>query len=270
MQSNLFESSAYFSLGSKIIEHRHFLNMGMSILGFSLTALVMSQGFPLLASPIGFCSIGLPISSIYDDTIPEFIGLSWLKKVLKQNQNKLLPFKGNNLSFEQNEANKISKLFVASMFLATYDKGNFYQKAYKGNLEWFMNFSDEQFNDHKNTLLPIYEKHFKHTFILVKSFLNASTNNNLSSFSKNLFINLFPIHNYQLSNEETKYLQKHFDIKKISNLSLLTSEKVFKILPFDMQKNVLEIAKNKIADKKEYNALVLIHNAYSQFEKMIL
>jgi hypothetical protein len=273
-KSNPFGLS--YSLASKVSRHHQFINMGLSILGAGGVVLAASHHLPLVAGALtvatfmnGLCSfIGAP-SNLFN-TLPEFVGLSLLKKTLENNQNKFIPFKGKALSFEQSEANKISKLFVASMFLATYNKMNYYH--YIQNIPghasgWFMDFSDNKFNDNKAILLPIYEKNFKHSFILVKSLLNATKDNRLACFSENLFIDLFPIHQNQFSNDEIKYLQKHFKSKDVHDISPLTSEKVFKLLPFNMQEEILVLAQSKIENKNEYESLLLIHQNHEQFEK---
>jgi hypothetical protein len=217
-----------FTLTSYVARHHYWFNLALGLVGCTTGGVFLHNGSPigiaiiLLSSFILiFNAIGSPSERF--NTLVEYASLKMLEKHMLHAQKSLLPFKGKILTFEQKEANNISRRFIEHMFftMSGRKKLSKFIEPNQEKEEWLGFY--ETFKTHQKTLSSLYLNHFKDSTLFAQVIINVSYFKQYSTyrdFYQALFLHLWPIHQQKFTKKELRYLEANLDINQISDGSI--------------------------------------------------
>lgn len=218
---------------------------------FSYTTFNVFHSFSLICLALCFLNLG---SLFLKTTFSEKLGVCCLKKVQKDNNALFKIYHEKFLTKKEQDINQAVHLFTNSLFRLNRQTPRYSELNSKERL--FFSHYYHEFNQYKDTLLPLYEQYFKPHLVLAKTILQGVMGSEHANIA---FITLWELHHKKLTQEEFDYLNQH--IKKIKDVTLLTDETIFKGLKPTLQEKVLELIQDKSHAQKTYDNLIYLHRA---------
>jgi hypothetical protein len=226
-------------------------------------------GLAIFLGTIAFATLGSFFMAFVEESSPrnlfQLIGLMCLSSKEKQLQKQFTLHTEEFLTKEESKQNDIVWAFVSSIFRLKQNSSAYCRMKAKSHALFTKNFG--QFNQYRELLIPIYQKHFKQFLILPKVIIQVIHSN--LDHEKHAFEALWEIHQKTFTSEEIEYLNYH--IQKmifIDYFNLLKKEEIFSVLSKQNQEKILNELKNKNKNKKNtddaYDKLIAIYRKHEQ------
>lgn len=215
----------------------------------------------------GLC-LGTFLFTFWEQRAPrnlfQIIGLMCLsikeKKLLKE----FTLYTEGILTKKEEKTNGIVWQFVS--FIFTFKQNNVAYSRMSGYSENLFYKSTSLFNEYKDVLIPIYQKHFSEFLILPKTLIQFTRTNNPEA--KHGFNALWDVHGKQFSVEEVEYINQHIHrMVFFNNFELLKKEEVFSALNKSNQEKILKILEKQKCLK--FDTLVSIYRNNKGYEPKI-
>lgn len=265
-------------VSAQTVKHHRFLNLGLSAV-FALGAV---ESFNQVSAPLlsSFCSviflmatIGNSVFSIPDEgmkgganSIVELIGLRSLNYQLKKTVKKLLPYQHKALSTDELYANNTTEAFIQEMFYMSMPNERF--NIWRNDTHRTQDVHSSNygsFEKYTSILQPLYEKHFKDSYILANSFLKGVNRSNFYNYAKQNFQVLWQFHGEEFTEKDMTYIEKNLKHIDFDANCLATDENIFSKLSFSLQEKILVLAQLANNDTATYNKILKIHQQQKEY-----